>query len=737
MGTVQVRPARTKADIDAWITLPRRHLYAPSSPWVPPLDGDLRRMLDTHANPFFRHGEATPFLALDAHSEPVGRVLAHLYHRHNVRYAERAAFFGYFECRDDVATARALIGAAREFGARHGCAVLRGPFNMTAMQEMGILTEGFDNPPVVDEVYTAPSYPSLLEATGLRPTFPVTTYRVDDLTHTDPDALLTGRHRALLAGGRLRIRPAEMKHYDREIETLRELLNDSFNENPHFVPITADEFRFQIGPFKRVMDPAISLVAEMDGVPVAFCVTLPDFNPLLKQMNGTMGPREIATFLTGKSRVRDAVIVIIGVQRQLQGQGIMRVLQAELVRALRRRHYRTLTITWIADVNDKSRATAVALGGRPWHRLTLYEGPIGRGGEPETYPAWLDGARIAPSAHNTQPWRFAPLADGHIVVRWDPARTLPVSDPTSRDLYLGLGAAVESARLRAAGAGVSLAFAVREGNSTQRSSPLPHGGGAGALWAAGGGGQSRTIGSLIPSPDPISDADRTLAQSLAIRHTARTPHLDRPVPPEVIAAMRAEAARWGCKLHVVTYAKAIRRLAALARRATADQFADDTVQSELWQWLRLDPTDPAYERDGLTADCLNLHGATLAAARLTMPPARMRRLARLQIHHLLAIDTQQVVRRSAALCLLTAPSSERGALVETGRALLRLWLIAAGAGLTTHPVSALLDCAATIDPTVALFGATREPPAALFRLGFTPPVHRAPRLPADELLEMP
>jgi hypothetical protein len=38
-----------------------------------------------------------------------------------------------------VAIAQALIDAAATFGATHGCTVLRGPFNMTAMQEMGIL----------------------------------------------------------------------------------------------------------------------------------------------------------------------------------------------------------------------------------------------------------------------------------------------------------------------------------------------------------------------------------------------------------------------------------------------------------------------------------------------------------------------------------------------------------------------------------------------------------------------
>jgi len=236
---------------------------------------------------------------------------------------------------------------------------------MTAMQEMGVVVDGFAQAPAVDETYTPPYYPALLEGAGLRPVFPVTTFRIDDVREVNTEALLDERHRALLAGGRLRIRAANLKDYDREIETLRELLNDSFYDNPHFVPITHDEFVFQVGPFKRVTDPAISLVAELDGVPCGFAITLPDFNPLLKRMNGSMGPRAVATFLLGRRRVRDASLIIIGVQRQLQNQGVMRVLQAELLRALRRRGYRSLTITWIADVNDKSLATVKALGARP------------------------------------------------------------------------------------------------------------------------------------------------------------------------------------------------------------------------------------------------------------------------------------------------------------------------------------------------------------------------------------
>lgn len=375
---VTVRPATGKADRERWIRFPRRTIYGRHSPWVPPLDSDLRRALDPAANPFFQHGAAQPFLAWEGR-KIVGRVLSQVYYRHDVRHGERAVFFGYFECVDDARVATALIDAARAWGAARGCTVLRGPLNMTAMQEMGILTDGFDTPPAVDETYTAPYYPALLAAAGLVPTFPVTTFRVDDVSCLDPDALLTERHRALRAEGRIRIRPANLADFDREIETLRELLNDSFYDNPHFVPITADEFRFQIGPFKRVMDPAISLVAEMDGVPCGFVIALPDFNPLLKRMNGSMGPRALLTFALGRQRVRDAAIIIMGVQRQLQGRGIMRLLHAELVRALQHGNYRALTITWVADVNDKSRGAARALGAHPYHRLTLYEAPIAAG----------------------------------------------------------------------------------------------------------------------------------------------------------------------------------------------------------------------------------------------------------------------------------------------------------------------------------------------------------------------
>lgn len=324
--------------------------------------------------------------------------------------------------------------------------------------------------------------------------------------------------------------------------------------------------------------------------------------------------------------------------------------------------------------------------------------------------AWLEGARMAPSAHNTQPWRFA-LKTHRILVEWETERMLLAGDPTNRDLYLSLGAAIESACLASARAGVPLTF-------------IPH-----------PESDERTVGFLVPCDDSTDPNDLLLAKSLETRHTARTPHSPQPVPSEVLLSLQEEARRGNCTLYVMVEREGIHRLARLAQQATASQFADAAIHAELWQWLRLDAKAPAYQRDGLTADCLNLRGASLTLARLTLPPTRMRWLRRFGLHHLLARDTQWTVQRSASLCLLTALSPSRVDLVQTGRVLMRLWLMAAAAGLSTHPVSALLDCSTTVVPTLAVFGAEQETPASLFRLGPTPAVARAPRLPAEELLE--
>jgi hypothetical protein len=326
-----------------------------------------------------------------------------------------------------------------------------------------------------------------------------------------------------------------------------------------------------------------------------------------------------------------------------------------------------------------------------------------------TFPDWLEGARAAPSRYNSQPWRFAVRANGDVDVGWDDSRLLPASDPTSRDLFLSLGGAVESACLRAAAAGKPLVFVPAVDADAEH------------------------VGRLVPTRDVDVREDKRLAPYLAERRTARTPHLQIAVPPVVQLALRRETVGWGCRLHIESDRTVVQQIAVLVRRASIAQYGDRRTRTEMSTWYRLTPTDMERYEDGVTAECLDLHGLMLRLARRRVNPEANGPID-WSVNRILALREWNMARRTGAYCLLTAQSSDREDMVRAGRLLIRLWLLATEAGLSTHAVSPILQSPALSERCLQLFKAQETVPACLFRLGFTPPVAASPRLSPAQLL---
>src|SRR5207302_4472035 len=98
-GELQVRPVRSRRDLNMFIRLPWR-LYEGCANWVAPLVSERKRHLSRRRNPFFEHAEAEYYLAWRG-SEPVGRITAHVDHRLNEFRGNRWGLFGFFESEDD------------------------------------------------------------------------------------------------------------------------------------------------------------------------------------------------------------------------------------------------------------------------------------------------------------------------------------------------------------------------------------------------------------------------------------------------------------------------------------------------------------------------------------------------------------------------------------------------------------------------------------------------------------
>jgi hypothetical protein len=359
-------------DIDAFFDVPFV-VYGPDTLYVSPLKSDLARFLDPKKNPLFGADGRGTRRVITAHrgGRPVGRIVAHLHGASNEVYAERRGNFGFFDCEDDVATARILLDAAETFARANRCDRLEGNFNLTAMQQMGVLTEGFDGQPYSDMQYNPPHIPRLLEACGYQAIFPVSTFETD-LRTLDPEVVLSASARARLDDPALKWEPLAAKDFERVLRNVRIVLNDGFANNPMFVPLTDREMFFQAKDLSMLIDPRItSLVSDADG-PAGVVLCIPDLNPMIKAMRSRYSWTTPWHLLKHRMSRKRAVIIFYSVAQRRQNQGLNGAMLFRVTTALKAAGYEALGITWIADINAASIRQVERLGGRRLHRLHLF-----------------------------------------------------------------------------------------------------------------------------------------------------------------------------------------------------------------------------------------------------------------------------------------------------------------------------------------------------------------------------
>lgn len=115
--------------------------YGANSAYVSPLKADLKRFLGPE-NPLFREGSALAYWTAHRGGQLLGRITAHEHAQSNRLHQLRRGYFGYFDCADDPQAATALLTAAEGWCRARGLTQIAGNFNLTAMQQIGVMTNG-------------------------------------------------------------------------------------------------------------------------------------------------------------------------------------------------------------------------------------------------------------------------------------------------------------------------------------------------------------------------------------------------------------------------------------------------------------------------------------------------------------------------------------------------------------------------------------------------------------------
>lgn len=372
---VRVYPVSSPAEFNAFIELPY-DLYRDDPYWVPPLRHEQRKLLDRSRHPFYEHGRAELLLATDSGGNVVGRIAA----IHNQLYLdfhkEPTGFFGFFESVNDPSVASALFTAAGRWLAERGMKAMQGPVQYSLNDECGLLVEGFDGSPYILMLYNPPYYRDLYEAAGLTKAKDMLAYWGDHAT-IDANAAQFNRWRRVAKWAKqkhgIETRIADMSNFAGEVQTIKVIYNRAWTENWGFVPLTDREIDLLADDLKLVIDPELVVFAYDGGEPIGVFIALPDYNQVLRHMDGRLWPFGILKLLWYRRKIDRLRSIALGIVGEWQKRGIAPILMIEAYDRARRRGYKGGEMSWVLEDNHLMNNAIDNLGFELYKRYRIYQ----------------------------------------------------------------------------------------------------------------------------------------------------------------------------------------------------------------------------------------------------------------------------------------------------------------------------------------------------------------------------
>jgi hypothetical protein len=300
-------------------------------------------------------------------------------------------------------------------------------------------------------------------------------------------------------------------------------------------------------------------------------------------------------------------------------------------------------------------------------------------------------AILAPSSHNTQPWKFAVDID-EIRVFTDKTRWLKVADADQRELYTSVGCALENLLIAMEHFGY--------GHEVEYFPDLDR-----EEWVARVKWISQGKPSLFRGPE--------LFDAITVRHTNHQFYEMRSVPQDYLQRIQDCCVEESISLYLTSSMTIKRKVDELIIRADATQFADPAFREELGYWIGQ-----------------GVFGTPWLLAKLGQLA-----VSRVDIGKVVAKTDAEVLMSSPVLGLLNSKENTRTIQVKVGQVFERIHLIACALGLSLQPVSQLVqipEIKAELPKIVPIGDAIPQQP---FRLGFAKPEKgHTPRRPLEEVL---
>jgi len=351
---MNIIPVHTKKEEKAFLDFPRK-LYRNDPNYVVQFDREIRSAFDRKINPYFKHGDAVRWIAVNEQGETVGRIAAFYDTDKDEADYVRSGGCGYFESINDQQVAYRLFDAAKEWLLKNGYEAMTGPINFGENDtNWGCLVQGF-MPQGLGMTYNLPYYKDLFEGYGFRLYYRQLAFHLD-LQKPFPERFWK------IAEWINKRQGFTYKHYipnqtARFVDDTVYIYNQAWSKlRKDYTPLNPDSLYDELRKVKMILDPEMIWYAYHEDEPIAFFMFLPDANQIFRHLNGKLHFINKLRFLYYKKRktITRARGTVAGVIPKFQNSGVESGIFYKMRKVMDfKPQYKEFELSWVGDFNPK------------------------------------------------------------------------------------------------------------------------------------------------------------------------------------------------------------------------------------------------------------------------------------------------------------------------------------------------------------------------------------------------
>ncbi|MDO5713078.1 MAG: GNAT family N-acetyltransferase [Tissierellia bacterium] len=370
----KIKEVKNKEDYESFMLLPFE-LYRGNKYWVAPIKKDYIKYIQGEHNDL---GQCPHKLYL-AYKEDsvVGRIMVYIDEEINRIHNIKCGYISEYEAIEDQEVANLLLDKAKEYFLSHNMEVIRGPVSLPSGEDhRGFIIDNFQIVPKIMNTYNFPYYNDQWITYGFEKyhdcyAFSATANdlrkKIDHLEKILPRVL--DRYHFHVDTVDLKNRQAE------DLEDIYQILKEGLPpEWEDFKPVTREEVQGIFAQVKPFVDEELVCIARTnEGRPIGFNLALPDYNEILREFNGKLGPFQILKFLFKKRKIKGIRMFVMFVVPEYQKKGVSAAIYYTCFKNGVNKGYNELEGSTIWDYNEPMLADIRKFGAKENITYRLYK----------------------------------------------------------------------------------------------------------------------------------------------------------------------------------------------------------------------------------------------------------------------------------------------------------------------------------------------------------------------------